>query len=92
MALVTIVLLAVDDADEAVDRCLRFPLCVLICLFKWSERENGFWQILQLNGLIPVCDRTCLANSSDLENRQEHSGHVQGKGFSPVCRRKWALR
>jgi len=66
LVVVTIVLLAVDDADEAVDRCLRFPLCVLICLFKWSERENGFWQILQLNGLIPVCDRTCLANSSDL--------------------------
>ena len=42
--------------------------------------------------MTPLCDRLCLASSSDLENLHPHCGHVHANGFSPVCRRMCAFR
>ena len=36
------------------------PVCVRMCVVKWSDLENARAQILHWNGLSPVCIRICL--------------------------------
>lgn len=63
-----------------------------MCLLRWSERANDFSQREHAKGLTPVCERTWRASSSERENCQAQSFQVHLKGFSPVWRRRCALR
>lgn len=60
-----------------------------MCSVKWSERENDLVHNLHRNGLMPVCFRKCLVNSSERANRHSHPFQVQIYGFSPKSKRKF---
>lgn len=66
--------------------------CLFICKARWSEREKHRSQCLHLNGLLPVCLRKCLVNSSERANRHSQPCHVHWYGFSPVCVRWCAFK
>ena len=54
-----------------------------MCLFKPPSRTKLRWQMLQVNGFSPVCDRTWTLRSADEKNVRWQVGHVYGRSF--VC-------
>lgn len=58
------------------------PVCVLMCLFKWSEHVNRISHISHGYGRSPECMRLCLTSDDPLVNADPHVSHTCG--FSPV--------
>jgi len=54
------------------------PVCVRMCVVRWSERLNDLIQILHWKGFWPVWILICLVSSSLREKRLSHSlmGHA----------------
>ena len=48
----------------------------ILCLFKWSLRENVFSQMSQKKGLSPLCVFSCLRHLLFLENEPSESGFL----------------
>lgn len=71
---------------------LRGKRWTLRCFDRWSLRANFFSQTMHWYGFTPEWERRCRDSSSDRENLHPQPGHVQAKGFSPVCLLRWALR
>ena len=62
------------------------PVCVRMCVVKWSEREKPRMQIRHWNGFCPVWIRMWRVNSSDRLKRrsQESTGQAYGRSWTGV--------
>lgn len=78
--------------ERALLTVLRIFVCVLMCFVRWSDRMNFFVHSGHWKRFSPVWVLRCLWSSSDLVNFLPQNIHVQMKGRSPVCQRKWARK